>query len=388
MNKNQRNRKKTVPAKICLGSLLAASAVLSVFFFINCSSTSAGAQTERLPPKHVYMGISSFSGSVKDITKGGALVPLNSQRNVDNFNKLFRTNYVRAEDFGNTLYYAVNRAIVNIYNGAETNKIPKDIDSVTIITITDGFDNSSASISHNAEIGKFPAGFGIDESARQAGEYPKFIKGLIDSLNIHGAPINAWALGFGAVAESELKQIASDGQAFKGDITGVIEKLDDIIRDVSKRNDKTQLKAAIGTYDSTTELRIVFDIDKSITGRVILEEGKYFFNIASESPAGILDRRRFADPNRIQGTPFNGNILYNFTFPLNGLFNANSGVLYRLKNGNALDREVIITLEPLSGSFKKNAVVYFVLDCSKSMTNMETLRTEIQRMIDRLYKTN
>jgi fibronectin type 3 domain-containing protein len=175
------------------------------------SATTNQAAVEPPPSEKVegvYIGIISFAGDATDLT-GGAPVLLDAAGKDSLISKL-SSDYAISSQGGTALFYSVHKALANLKSG-ET-RYPPNLDSVNMVTFTDGLDNGSTGMSAISPI----EGRTFDSDA----EYTAYLSGQIASLTIADKPVTAYSVGVRgsdvtdtAKFDSNLAQIASVGKS-------------------------------------------------------------------------------------------------------------------------------------------------------------------------------
>jgi hypothetical protein len=132
--------------------------------------------------KGVYIGLISFAGDVTAYNNGG-LSYLDSS--LAGYYSPLLNNYQIATQSGTALFYAVHQALANLTAAEST--LPADIESVNLITFTDGLDTGSFGASNANPI--------ESKSAITSTEYATYVNGEISSRTIGGKHINAYSIG-------------------------------------------------------------------------------------------------------------------------------------------------------------------------------------------------
>jgi fibronectin type 3 domain-containing protein len=155
----------------------------------------------------VYVGLISFAGSAGDLT-GGVPVFLDAAGKDSLLAKL-NSDYTLSSQGGTALFYAVHKALANL-KSMDLQHI-ENLDSVNVITFTDGLDNGSTGSSTVEPIeGQI---FDSDNA------YTNYLSEQIASRRIAGKPITAYSVGVRgsdvsdtAKFENDLAKIASTGK--------------------------------------------------------------------------------------------------------------------------------------------------------------------------------
>jgi hypothetical protein len=101
--------------------------------------TGGGGGTGNPDAEGVYIGIISFAGNASDLT-GGTPILLNASGK-STLTSYLNNNYAISSAPGTALFYGVHRALANLKSNES--HFPANLDSVNVITFTDGMDISS-----------------------------------------------------------------------------------------------------------------------------------------------------------------------------------------------------------------------------------------------------
>jgi fibronectin type 3 domain-containing protein len=215
----------------------------------------------------VYVGIISFAEDATVITNPVLL----DDSGYNTLKSKISNDYRRASEGGTTMFLAVHKALAELKKNEST--YPAKLDTVSIITFTDGLDNQSLAMLANSTNQNGPnyhlEGKTYDTSdPKSAGNYMDYIKGEIDGRDIMGHTIKAYAVGVKgtdvvdeASFDARLLKIASNGK----DESGVpyVTKLTDF----SKLRETFQ-SIAKGLNVTHTNVTIVMTTTQNATGTV------------------------------------------------------------------------------------------------------------------------
>lgn len=138
----------------------------------------------------IYIGIVSFGPNAEDLTGGGPILLDN-----EGYRKLMSSlerYQVDPSRQGTALFYATHLALANMKN-AES-RLPKKLDTVIVLTFTDGLDNASTALSLR-EIND-PANYNkVEFSGGSIQDYMSFVKIELDSRLINNTGIEASVAG-------------------------------------------------------------------------------------------------------------------------------------------------------------------------------------------------
>ncbi|MDR1256742.1 MAG: SPOR domain-containing protein [Spirochaetaceae bacterium] len=372
------------------------------------NASSKSASSAKIPAWYsagnegIYVGIISFSGKVNDITQrpDGAptLVPLDAPGRQVLLEYLDRS-YVLSKSNGTALYYADHKAIANLSAMEKENALPSNLDSVTLITFTDGTDTSSTDV-------EFPPIEGRDFRHRGTGTgYRAYISQQLAARRIAGVKINAWAIGIlgkdvdgNAEFSQTLEAVASgpDNVAQVSFISQLDEGLGAIANGLNIYTPMMDLTFSTPAYPIGTLVRLTFDGDIHspdssecyVDARVGWDEGGKSYYLTVVDSYGI----RLAGIRRMDGKRNETGIYYTLT--LNNDFNESgvrqwyiqpgenaAGWIRNSESGSETEKKADFTHE------RKSAVVYLVLDCSASLSEKEIhdVRAAMAAFINRLY---
>jgi cell division protein FtsN len=354
----------------------------------------------------IYIGIISFSGKVKDITHNPdgspALVLLDStgrQALIENLNRV----YLPSEANGTALYYAGHKALANLAEMKNKNSLPSNVDSVTVITFTDGTDTSST----DADFKPLEGMSGFNSAAK----YRSFIKQQF-SGNVIGKRIpglkkfRAWAIGIpGKDIQNEaeftetLQSVASapeyaeeiyEFSHLNAKLMGIAEELLNLYRP------RINLTISTPAYPVGTLLRITFDeysapdiSEHYIDLRVSWDaaEKAYAINPVDSRGTEIADGRR-----RVYGKRNETGIDY--TLMLSSDFNESNVMQWYIQPGEDAfgwrQNSEFITKKTADFTHeRKSEIIYLVLDSSSSLTEKEVteIRQAVTLFINKLYNS-
>jgi cell division protein FtsN len=351
----------------------------------------------------IYVGIISFSGKVNDITQRPdgtpMLVPLDAPGRQVLLEYLAR-NYSLSKSNGTALYYADHKAIANLSAMEKEGTLPNNLDSVNIITFTDGTDTSST----DAE---FTPIEGRDFRRRgTSAAYRTYISQQLTSRRIGGVKINAWAIGIqGKDIESNfefsqaLEAIASDTDhiAEFPVISQIDEGLTTIADGLNIYTPRMNLTFSTPAYPVNTFLRLTFDsnISSPDTSEYYVDARVGWDSNVNSYTLTLLDSYGIKLPGirRIEGKRNDTGISYIVT--VNNDFNESNVQLWSIQPGEEsagwmlngvfeVEKTADFTHE------RKSAVVYLVLDCGLSLTpkEIDDIRTAMATFINKLYETS
>lgn len=350
----------------------------------------------------IYVGIISFSGRVTDITQrpdgSPALVPLDAPGRQTLLEYLNR-GYVPSKSNGTALYYADHKALANLTAMEKEGSLPANIDSVTVVTFTDGTDTSST----DAEFVPIEE---RDFRRRSTGAaYRTYISRQLATRRVDGVKVDAWSIGIrGKDIESNiefsqtLESVASspDNVAEFSFISQIDEKLAAIADRLNIYTPKMNFTFSTPAYPVNTLVRLTFDggirspdySEYYVDARVNWDEANKSYCLTALNSYGIV----LAGGRRIEGRR-NGTSIY-YTLTLNSDFKeSNVRQWYAQPGENAGWTQNSECETEKTADFtheRKSAIVYLVLDCSSSLTekDINDIRAAITAFIDKLYETS
>ncbi|MDR0563054.1 MAG: hypothetical protein LBG73_10250, partial [Spirochaetaceae bacterium] len=133
----------------------------------------------------VYVGLISFSGTVTDLASN-RLVYLDAAGK-STLTSLLDSQYRKSSEPGTALFYGVHKALANLSTNADGTSLPAEVQSVSILTFTDGLDNASFGASNTAPI--------EGKSGVLSADYASYVNGQFATRQIKGKLINAYSAG-------------------------------------------------------------------------------------------------------------------------------------------------------------------------------------------------
>ncbi|GHU44750.1 hypothetical protein FACS1894190_16390 [Spirochaetia bacterium] len=356
---------------------------------------------ESTTPAGIYAGIISFANDAQDITKvtnikgveTGGFVLLDSRVRTDDLVELFNNRYKLSANSGNAVYYAIHKAKANIVNNIIDGKLPASVDSINIVTITNGVDNSSANPALE-DINMLDKNISKDERSKNG--YVKFLPELINTpVEKYGKTIRTWTLmlsGENEAAKRELNIISSsenNGRHISYTPDAFVEDLFEITDGINKRPVES-LVAIMPSFYNGAVITIKIDNSNSITATVFFDEtGKHYLTDIKSEPSDIIE-----DFTRVEGIPEAGE--YAYTFPLARNFLPKG--LQSKDIEHSVYQNVNDRLEEDSASFiriyrdtsvqRGSAIVYFVLDNEKAIgeKGIKIVNGVVSKIINQMYE--
>jgi hypothetical protein len=307
------------------------------------------------------------------------------------------SNYVIASQSGTALFYAVHKALANLKSNES--RYPANLDSVNMITFTDGLDNGSFMASNTAPI--------ENQSGLASDAYATYVQTQITSRQINGKPITAFSAGVmgSDVSDtgkfnSNLAGIASPGNS--STLTNFAEvqtQFENIANGLNITHIATTFTMVTPGYDPGEIVRMTFDVTggnptdaaasaKYIQGTMRYSGGTY--SLSDITYAGGLGSAEGAGP--INGT-VNGTEI-NFVFTnVTGYTDATERTLVKQwhKSSEAsawqINSEYAVGGAVYETEEHRSSVIYFVLDASTSLSTdqIDQIRKAAIAFIDSLY---
>jgi hypothetical protein len=222
-------------------------------------SSWVSATTKDAPKEGVYIGLISFAGDASDLTSGGTLVYLDQNGN-GRYNLLSRLNsyYSISSQSGTALFYAVHKALANLKSGEAG--YPAQLESVNVVTFTDGLDNGSNGRSAVSPI----EGQTFDSDD----DYTAYLSQEIANRHIAGKNVTAYSVGVmgddvtdTAKFADNLAKIASAGKSQSltdfGNLQTTFETIADSLQITTITNTTFTMKTTL--LASGTKVRMTFD---------------------------------------------------------------------------------------------------------------------------------
>jgi hypothetical protein len=356
------------------------------------------------PPPGIYVGIIKFSDNAVEITAqtntdgstAGALIPLDTKQRTDALIQQYNSIYTLGSS-STALYHAVHKAIVSIDNNFKGNKLPPDIDSINVVIITDGSDNNSANPSHAFDIEAKDTALEIPYANRiRTNGYSEFLETALKT-KINGVSINTWTFGIEGkeLDRDELEKVSNPvGEArhiFYGDINELQEELKKIPAELNKRNSKTVLTLIMPAFADNAKINVKYKGESIITGTIKFDGTDIKLTRISAPPQS---KYKLATTNDVLGIPEgsdqSGGWSYNIVLndDLSGA-KSDDFEIYREPNINP-QTEAAVNPHQEPSINRKSAVVYFVLDSSRSIgeKGIDTVKNTVDKIIRDLFDIN
>jgi len=349
-------------------------------------------------PEGIYVGIVKFANTAEDITYD-APVLLNSAGKTTILSRL-TNNYTIASQIGTSMFYGVHKALENLKKNEAS--YPTNLDTVNIVTFTDGLDNQSAGLSridmYTIEGQKFD----------NNNMYSDYIRSQIDSRKISGVSIDAYSVGVrgGDVTDitafqNNLAAIASPGKSQElSNFSDVQSTFNAIADGLNITHTSTSFTMVTNLLDGGTKVRMTFDVNNtsstSAQGSTRYIEGTMNVSGSTYTLTNITYGSGISSDENVG--PITGTIVgtqINFTFNNITGYNPNSDLSntrqWLIAPGSTAswqhNSEYNSTGSSSSSVEKRSAIIYLILDCSTSLSTTEIgqIRTAAINFINSLY---
>jgi hypothetical protein len=347
----------------------------------------------------VYIGIISFAGDATDLT-GGVPVLLDAAGKTSLTNKL-SSSYTIASQSGTALFYAVHKAFANLKS--RDTQYPTNLDSVNVVTFTDGLDNGSTGQSAQSPI----EGQTFDSDD----EYTSYINGQIGSRTIAGKPITAYSVGIQGndvtnvtKFQNDLAKIASAGKSQTlTDFGNLQATFTSIANGLQIAHTSTTFTMKTTLLGSDTKVRMTFDVtgDNAADGAASTKyiEGtitrtgtgsSMAYTFGGISYTGGLGSTQGAGP--ITGTINGSEVNFAFTgvtgyTPATEESKAKQWLMSPGTTEWQKNSEYDVSGATNTQIEKRSSIIYLVLDSSRSLntTQIGQIRSAVQEFINSLY---
>ncbi|GHT53093.1 hypothetical protein FACS1894106_3360 [Spirochaetia bacterium] len=285
--------------------------------------TAVSVAAQELPG--TYVGILSFSDDVNERAFGklelGSIAADSANENDPISKALYEYAPIGPRDEPQSdsirnaaMLYAVNKAMADLVNAEKNNKIPSEVDSVYIVTVTGSHDTGSAARILQGGGGAFPVGVRPTPlDSRNPDAYSAFINKKLRETTIRGKPIQAYSLSLISTAwQMERESIATERTyVAQGTLEDLTVALSNITMKMNKVNDKMTLTAVLRAPFNGERLRFNIDGKNYIEGTVYQNKGWSITDIISEP-------KELYEPDSVTYIPegnleSNGDVSFNFT---------------------------------------------------------------------------
>jgi hypothetical protein len=341
----------------------------------------------------VYIGIISFGADAEDIG-GGAPIYLD-QNGFNQLRNVLDTRYKKAGAQGTSLFYAVHKGLTNL--SANTAKFPANLESVNLLTFTDGLDNNSTALGLQVLEGQNFRG-------KQVQEYQTYIKTQISSRKIGNKNITAYSAGVKgsdvndpAGFTASLQALASNDQNFYSleDFSQLNDRFEKIADSLTVVTIDVNFNVLTPSYPVGTKVRMTFDIERNgnamnskryLQGEVAISNNKYI--LTNITYGGISSSVGTSVTGDTRGTE----VTYFFT-NLQGVDpRQNSSPILQWSMSSGMNTWQINSEYQVGDAVKetrenKSTVIYLVLDSSNSLSDNDvvSIREASKGFIQTIY---
>jgi tetratricopeptide (TPR) repeat protein len=335
----------------------------------------------------VYVGIISFDAETHAITASPILLDATGKNTLKN---AIDSQYKRSEESGTLLYYAVHEALHNMK--ALESRLPANAQSFNIITFTDGLDVGSTSsiLWRDRPLDK-------QNFTGKTAEYLQWLNEQLETTTIKGYPITASSYGVAGsdvserdVFQANLAKLAtSKGQTNTSiDFNELSKTFGEIASGLNVSS--TSFDLYITPSDNGTVYKMTFDskVNSEADSKVYFT-GTYNYDKGTHTLTDIKYSGVDASLTNVKGVEVGRKVKFGF-----GSFALSSGSLVQeniqqwvkapdrnWQRNSEYDQGNTTTVE------KSSAVIYLVLDSSKSLTdaNVASIKAAAQSFIEALY---
>ena len=335
----------------------------------------------------VYVGIISFDEYTNAITSSPIRLDADGRTSLKN---AIDSKYKKATSSGTLLYYAVHKALHSMK--ALESRLPANAQSFNIITFTDGLDVGSTSsiLWRDRPLDK-------QNFTGKTAEYLQWLNEQLETTTIKGYPITASSYGVAGsdvserdVFQANLAKLAtSKGQTNTSiDFNELSKTFGEIASGLNVSS--TSFDLYITPSDNGTVYKMTFDskVNSEADSKVYFT-GTYNYDKGTHTLTDIKYSGVDASLTNVKGVEVGRKVKFGF-----GSFALSSGSLVQeniqqwvkapdrnWQRNSEYDQGNTTTVE------KSSAVIYLVLDSSKSLTdaNVASIKAAAQSFIDALY---
>lgn len=265
---------------------------------------------------------------------------------------------------GALLYHAVNEALINFQN----TDLPDNPENITLITFTDGIDESS---------------YVLNDSYDSGEAYLEGLQQALSNTKINGEALDAYAIGFGNSDVSNMSLFnktldkLSTQEAFNF-LLDDLSMLDSILssvgagiyNDISSQNITLSIKAP----EPGTKIRFTFDDISEAENSMIFIEGEFAVSNNTYKLSNLNFSNLSSDNSEALNGELNGTQV---SFTINNIKDAiNQNIvsntylkqwIYDTNKGWVLNNDFSASAQFASQVAQKSAAIIFVMDCSSSL---------------------
>jgi formylglycine-generating enzyme required for sulfatase activity/TolB-like protein len=382
--------------KIAATSKTISRADISSFYSANAwtppQPASSSGRTYTTSNTGVYVGIVSFGDNTDDLT-GGAPILLDAN-GLSKINNILDNDYKRTPRSGTLLFYGVHRALAAL--SANAGKYPANLDGVYLLTFTDGLDMGSNSYALSPMENQ-------DFSSLSDLDYQAYLKGQIANRPVAGRAITAYSAGVKgndvqdtALFTSSLSSLASGKENFYELINfgQLNSRFDAIAKNLTVTTTNTTFELRTPSFSIGTKIRMTFDGVSAAGSSSRYVEGTV---AAGPNRTYVLSNIVYVGTSSSNGTQIAGvmtgtEVIYTFS-NFKGYdeavdkqvkqWNQRAGnTIWQVNSEYETGNDTTTTVE------KKSAVVYIVLDASRSLSDSDVtaVRAAMKQFVLTLYQ--
>ena len=331
--------------------------------------TQSGMSTATLPvtggvqeESGIYLGLLGFNQKLMPYSIN--LLTEESKQGYYDFIDAFSS-----DNDGTAIYYAVDQAI----SALQGRSYPADLNSVHVVTFTDGIDNYSLDIYDEIEFGRY-------SDPDECGDH---VKSRLAAEKVSGVGMMGYAVGLrhgdvnSARFTATLNRIASSSSLVyeQNDMSAVEAKFKDIARNITEVNKTQNITVSIsGGLKDGERIRFTFDLPKSstsLTGSSLYVEGTYRrVSTTMRKLTDITAQGLMLEGTEVVGTK-NADGLFDFTFKEVAASNKKlidtNNTLEWWGNPWQKDTEFNPEINTKTEVLSHSAAIILVLDCTKSL---------------------
>jgi hypothetical protein len=345
----------------------------------------------------VYVGLISFAGDATDLASN-RLVYLDAAGRSALISSL-DSQYRKSTASGTALFYGVHKALANLSTNAAGTSLPAEVQSVSILTFTDGLDNASFGASNTAPI--------EGKSGVPSAEYATYVSGEIATRQIKGKYINAYSAGVmgsdvqnTAQFNQNLTSIASSQSNVHAltDFANLQGVFSDIANNLDVSHSSSRFSMTTTMNDPGTVVRMTFDISGINSTPAQAEQSTRYIQgtLAYANSTWTLTNIQYSSGitsssgTSITGTVSGSEVVFVFE-NLTGYNSSTDTPKQWTKTPGATSWQINSEYNAAGSTTttieKRTALIYLVLDASTSLSDDQVgqIRTAAKNFIDTLY---
>jgi TolB-like protein len=351
----------------------------------------SGSGTRTTSDTGIWVGIVSFGPTAEDLT-GGRPVFLD-RTGLETLQGILDSKYQKSRRQGTALYYGVHRALAALSDNA--GQFPDNLDSVNVLTFTDGLDNGSTNL-------MLPPLEGQDFGGGDVRKYQGYLEVQIKNRPVRGRSITAFSAGVrgsdvndGKRFSGALQSLASSPEHFYelANFSQLNEKFGKIADELVITKTNTTFRLVTPGYAPGTKIRMTFDGAVSAEGSKRYLEGTV--RVDRQQRAYVLQEIRYEGVSSSAGPQVKAmmdgmEVIYVFEDFLG--YEGGTGVKQWSQEGGTgnwqVNSEYRLGESVKTSTEYKSAVVYLALDCSTSLSDrdIQAIREAAKGFVRTLYE--